>query len=80
MTDEQALAALSGNLVRLLAKQGHSVYWLMKKLAMSPGAIYPIVRGEKLPSIGTASRIAAALNVSLDDLIQSKSKISKISA
>jgi len=72
LTYEQAKTAVSKNLTRSLEEQGKTPYWLMKELEVSAGTIYPIVRGEKQPLIGFASRIAEALNISIDDLIQEK--------
>ena len=70
VTDFEACEHVSSNVLRLLDEQGHSVYWLMKELGMSPGALYPIVRGENVPTLGTTSRIADALGVTVDDLLE----------
>lgn len=80
VTEAQAKAAISKNLNRILGERGQSPYWLMTQLEMSPGALYPIVRGKKLPSIATAARIAAALEISVDVLLETKSANSKIPA
>lgn len=70
ITDEQAKAAVSENISRILEEQDKTAYWLMKRLDMSPGAIYPIIRGESLPSLAMSARIAEALGVSVDSLLQ----------
>lgn len=69
MTDLEATLVLSANIRRILAEQGRSANWLTVTLKASPGAIYPIVRGEANPTIGTVSRIAVALGVSIDELL-----------
>lgn len=69
MTDLEATLVLSANIRRILAEQGRSANWLTVTLHASPGAIYPIVRGEANPTIGTVSRIANALGVSVDELL-----------
>lgn len=80
VTDEQARSVVSSNLSRLLSEKGLTVYWLMKQVDMSPGAMYPIVRGERCPTIATASRIADALGVTVDELLRKDLKNSKLSA
>lgn len=70
ITDDEARANISANVQRLLSVHGQSVYWLMKRLSMSPGAIYPIVRGDVLPSIAMGARIAEAVGATVEDLLQ----------
>jgi transcriptional regulator with XRE-family HTH domain len=41
----------------------------MKHLAMKQGTLYQILRGEVVPNVGTAYRIAAALGVTIDRLM-----------
>lgn len=74
LTDDQAKVAISENLKRILEERGHTVYWLMHTLELSSGALYPIVKGKVLPSIAMAARIAEALGVSVDELIQENPK------
>ena len=74
ITDDDALKHVSANLIRILEEQGRTAYWLMKAINMSPGALYPIIRGEHLPSLGTAARIAELLDVSVDELIKKPEK------
>ncbi len=69
LTDEQAVASVSESIRRILNARGLKTHWLVLKLQASPGAIYPIVRGEVHPSVGMTARIAEALGVSVDDLL-----------
>lgn len=83
LKDKDAVEFVSGNLRRILAENGHNTRWLVLELKASPGTIYPIVRGEAMPSIATVARIAEVLGVSIDELIeklpeeQSKKKTSR---
>ncbi len=70
MTDEETCEYVAANLTRILAEQDRTIYWLMKQLKMSPGAVYPIVRGESQPTLGTTTRIAEALGITIDDLVK----------
>jgi transcriptional regulator with XRE-family HTH domain len=72
ITDKQAVASVAENVRRILDERGLSVNWLVVQLKASPGTIYPIVRGEALPSIGTTARIAEVLGVLVDDLLPEK--------
>lgn len=79
VSDDDAKLAVCRNMHHLLQQQGRTLYWLMQQIDMSPGALYPIAKGQKIPSVGTASRIAAALGVTVDDLLRLPKK-SKVSA
>ena len=68
MTDETAKAIFSANVKRLLHERGRSINWLVTTLDEFPGRIYPAVNGVTIPGIGLSSRIADALQVSLDVL------------
>lgn len=70
VTDQEACDFVASNIQRILAEQSKTTYWLMKALSMSPGAIYPIIHGESLPSIGTTARIAEALHTTVDELLK----------
>lgn len=70
LTDDEVKAAFSANVSRLLEEQGHSIYWLRKEIGVGEGTIYPIVRGKVVPSVAISSRIAEALGVAIDDLIE----------
>ena len=70
ITDKKAKELVSANISRLLHATGKNAHWLVKELEISPGALYPIVRGEVAPKIGLASRIAECLGVGVDDLLK----------
>lgn len=72
MNDKQARRVISENIRRLLAERGRSAYWLMKRLGVSSGAIYPIIRGESQPLLSLAARIASVMGVEIEELIQEK--------
>lgn len=72
ITDDQAKALVSANITRLLAARG----WKQRDLAEATGendmTISRIVRGSNVPGVGLISRIADALNVSVDELLSRK--------
>lgn len=67
MTDEQALKHIAANVVRLRADR--SQYWLAKAVGTYPANIARIENAENMPGAGLLSRIADALNVSIQDLL-----------
>ncbi len=69
ITDDDAKLYVAANVQSLLEKQGHTVYWLMKTTRDLPNRIYPVVRGETIPTAGLLCRIATALGVTADDLM-----------
>lgn len=77
ISDEQAKDLVSANIARLLNATGKTAYWLMKELDVSPGSLYPIVRGEVAPTIGFASRIGEALGVTVEELLKPVTKSRK---
>lgn len=74
MTDNDARTHVAVNVQALLEKAGKSTYWLMKETGELPNRIYPVVKGEAMASVGLLSRIAEALGVPMDALIEKPSK------
>jgi len=70
LSDEEVKAAFSFNVRRILEEKGHTIYWLKKEIGVGEGTIYPIVNGKVVPSIAISSRIAEALGVTVDELIE----------
>jgi len=68
-TDEEVKQNLAANILRILEARG----WDQPMLAEATGewlsTINRICRGENLPRVGVVSRIAEALDVSIDRLI-----------
>lgn len=69
MNDQETKRVFSANVQRILAEQGHNVRWLQLATDEYPNRIYPAVRGDAMPSAGLLHRIAKALNVSVDLLL-----------
>lgn len=69
ITDSDAKFSISKNIQRVLEEQGRSVYWLKNRLGVGQGTIYPIVKGDVVPSVAMAARIAEILGVSIDSLV-----------
>lgn len=85
MTDKEASANFAANVLRLLAANGKSIYWLMLETGYNENRIYPALKGEFKPSVGMLATVAAKLGVSCDDLLapemireKKKKKSSKI--
>lgn len=75
VTDKEALKNISRNVRQLRGQR--SQYWLAKQADTYPANIARIENGESMPGGGLLSRIAKALSVAVDDLlnpISSKSK------
>lgn len=70
-------SALPDNIKRLLSDRGQSAYWLMKQIGMTEGSFYPIIRGEVVPSVLIASRIAEVLETTVDELLKKLSRNSR---
>lgn len=75
MSDEQALKHIARNVVRLRGQR--SQYWLAKQCGTYPANIARIENEENMPGAGLLSRIAEALEVSLDTLVSRDFKNSK---
>ncbi len=52
----------------ILAKHGSSQAWLARKAGISATTMSEIVRGEVMPSLGTARKIAKALGKSIEEI------------
>ena len=52
----------------LLAEHGTPQAWLARKAGISAATMSEIVRGEVVPSLGTARKIAKALGKSIEEI------------
>lgn len=68
MTDSEARAVIAANLRRL--RGDRSMRNLGKACGTSAGAIQSIERGERAPGVGLLSRLAKALGVSVEELLE----------
>lgn len=72
VTDEEAKANIAANIRRLLAEREppeNQQKWLAEKSGESEMRISLYARGEKMAGAGVLTRIAAALGVSVDELV-----------
>lgn len=67
VSDELALKHIAANVVRLRADR--SQYWLAKTVGTYPSNIARIENGESMPGAGLLSRLAEALDVEIQQLI-----------
>ena len=72
MSDEQALKNISTNVVRLRGQR--SQYWLAKATGTYPANIARIESGDSMPGGGMLSRIAEALETTVDFLLSDHAK------
>ena len=77
MTDTEAKANFSANVRRLLAGQGHSIYWLMVATGDTINRTYSAVNGRTAATAGLLMRVASALEVSVEDLLAEPPKTGK---
>lgn len=75
MTDDEALKNISENVVRLRGQR--SQYWLAKATQTYPANIARIENGESMPGGGLLSRIAEALETTVDYLLSDHGKKSR---
>ena len=75
MSDSEALENISKNVVRL--RGDRSQYWLAKQTGTYPANIARIENAESMPGVGLLSRIADALNCTINDLIKAAGKTSR---
>ncbi len=80
ITDEQLKRNLSRNLKKTLDIQGLTPYRLAKMVDEPQTSVYRIVRGENVPNAVLLARMAEALDVTVDSLLQSARKRAAISA
>jgi transcriptional regulator with XRE-family HTH domain len=67
VSDEQALKNIAANVIRL--RGDRSQYWLAKEVGTYPANIARIENGENMPGAGLLSRLAEALGVSIQVLL-----------
>ena len=79
MTDKEASANFAANVLRWLASNGKSIYWLMQETGYNENRIYPALKGEFKPSVGMLATVAAKLGVTCDDLLALEKKTKKTS-
>lgn len=70
ITDDQTKAAFSANVLRELQARGKNIHWLMNVTGEFSNRIYPAVNGKTMPGAGLVARVAAALDVPVDDLLK----------
>lgn len=75
MRDDEALQNISRNVVRLRGQR--SQYWLAKLCDTYPANIARIENGESMPGGGLLSRLAEALETSVDYLLSDHAKKSR---
>jgi len=69
LTDQQIKSHMAANLRRMLDSRGWSQSELHRRSGVNNMTISEVIRGETVPGIGVASRIADALDVTIDKLI-----------
>jgi len=57
---------------KILKGMGKDVSWLCAETGLTFSAIYKIMRGDSIPRIQTAQKIAAALNLPIEKIWVSK--------
>ena len=72
MSDDEALKHISKNVALLRGSRSRS--WLAREVGSYPINITRIERGEHMPSAGLISRLADALEVSVDYLLSGHRK------
>lgn len=78
INDDQAREYVAANVARL--RGDRSRYWLAKAVGTGTISISRIERGEHLPGAGLLSRLAEALGVSIDTLLENPNRKSKKTA
>lgn len=80
VTDEEAKENIAANVLRLLSARG----WSQKKLSVETGetemTVSRICRGQSVSGIGVIARIAEALDVTIDRLIDQPPRKSRIAS
>ncbi|WP_437124849.1 helix-turn-helix transcriptional regulator [Brevibacillus laterosporus] len=59
---------MRSKLKEILRERGVKQKWLCERVGLSTSAMSQIVRGESLPTLSVAIRIAKALNMSVEDI------------
>jgi len=80
VTDKEAQTTFAFNMQRIMNDRGVSQSQLAKDIGESEARISHYRNDNRMPSIGVATRIAAALGVTIDELLQkvSKRKLEKL--
>lgn len=60
---------MASRLKRFLQVRGKSAYWLQKETGLAYNTIYRLMRSDNVGTIDTWRRIAKALGVKVDDII-----------
>lgn len=69
MTEEEFKSTFSANVIDRLARYGIRRSNLCKLTGMAPASLYPIVKGERMPSGYAIAKICKAIGSSLEDLL-----------
>lgn len=72
ISDSQARANIAANVKRILDEKGISQSDLSRATGDSAARISHMIHGKRLPSAGFLYRIAQALGVRCDDLVESR--------
>lgn len=80
MTDEQAKDRVAANVQTLLERRGLSGRALARLTGDSAMRISDVIRGEHVPNIGVLTRIAAALDTTVDYLVMHEPANSEVGA
>ena len=60
---------MASRLKRFLEVKGRSAYWLQKQTGLAYNTIYRLMRSDNVGTIDTWRRIAEALGVKIDEII-----------
>jgi len=77
INDEDTKLTIATNVIRALKKQGKSRYWLAKETGEYEGTIANVCHGRNVCGAGMLSRIANALGVTTDKLLEKPKKTSR---
>lgn len=75
MSDDEALHNIAENVLRL--RGNRSQYWLAKAVDTYPANIARIETAQSMPGAGLLSRLAEALEVTIDELIRDPKNTSR---
>ena len=80
MTDTQTLKILGGNIRRLREAREWSLSELARQIDDYPASVKRIEDGMSMPGLGLSTRIAEALDVTIDELLTPQASREKILA
>jgi transcriptional regulator with XRE-family HTH domain len=69
ISDDEVKKNIAANIAQTLHLMGKTQGWLANQVGVTPAAISLIVSGDRMPGAGVLRRIAEALNVRMDRLI-----------